>query len=326
MKSIYDEIYQSLKPRVKNSAWIVSDLQQSLPENAKHCLDITLEDFNLLGKPAEMIWYLGDSVERWDLSHLEAMTKMQIDGFGSLNIPLCYVTGNHDYDYMRYRKEELQLKAPIMPFYDAVRAKEGWHTTKTPQDLYFKVKLGDYPVYFFSDHIDNENRWLVTHSHIVYGEEFYPYTQKDADAIRQEIINENHGVITASHYCMPGGNRDSYLMSKLTPLPENVLIHFYGHSHIGDFEWGGKDAYRRIAWVDFEDIPQIDVASMENIRGSFCRSALLQIYDDDTMAVFFRNHDAHCFTEVYFPAKDKQTLTIPHEERQRIIRDHIHYV
>ncbi|MBR2223082.1 MAG: hypothetical protein IJ973_02040, partial [Christensenellaceae bacterium] len=66
--------------------------------------------------------------------------------------------------------------------------------------------------------------------------------------------------------------------------------------------------------------------SMENIRGSFCRSALLQIYDDDTMAVFFRNHDAHCFTEVYFPAKDKQTLTIPHEERQRIIRDHIHYV
>ncbi len=315
MNDIYNELYNALKPHVKHSVWVLSDLQQSHAENAKHCLDITLEDFELLNRPAEQIWYLGDSVERWDLDHLYRMTDMQVEGFGKLGIPLCYATGNHDYDYMRYHAEPSDNLT--MPFYQAVQKKEGWLTTKDPEDFYFRTELGDYAVYFLCDHISRKNEWLVTHSRIIYGADKYPYTQKDADELREKIASEKK-VITASHYAFPGGNRDSFLMSKLTPLPSNVMIHFYGHAHMGDFDWAGKDAFRRICWVDFEDIPQIDVASMENIRGAFCRSALFQIYDDDTMGIFFRNHDSHTFTEAYFPARIKQPETVSQEKRSQL--------
>ena len=87
-------------------------------------------------------------------------------------------------------------------------------------------------------------------------------------------------------------------------MPKTERIHFYGHSHIGDWVWGKKDAWRRICWVDWHDVPQIDVSSFENIRGHHCRSVLLHIYADGNMGVFFRNHDLHCFTEAYFPARE----------------------
>ena len=92
-------------------------------------------------------------------------------------------------------------------------------------------------------------------------------------------------------------------MGKLFPLPENLKIHFYGHAHIGDFVWAKKDAYRRICWTDWHDIPQINVSSYEHIRGQKCRSVFLHIYEDNSFGIFFRNHDDHEFSEVYFPAK-----------------------
>ena len=93
------------------------------------------------------------------------------------------------------------------------------------------------------------------------------------------------------------------MQSRIFPLPKNVKIHFYGHAHIGDYIYAEKDAYRRISWVDWHDIPQIEVSSFEHIRGNTCRSVLLHIYEDDTFGIFFRDHDNHIFTECYFPAK-----------------------
>lgn len=95
-------------------------------------------------------------------------------------------------------------------------------------------------------------------------------------------------------------------MRGLFPLPTNVRIHFYGHAHIGDFTWAREDAYRRISWVDWHDIPQINVSSFENVRGDASRSVLLHIHEDGGMGVFFRNHDSGEFMESYFPSRENR--------------------
>lgn len=293
-------LYEQSLLRARHKVWILSDLQQAEPENTRRCLDTGISDFERLGRPAEQIWYLGDAVEAEDSTRLRAMCALQEEAFSALEIPLCYATGNHDYDYARTHWGH----APWMPFYEMVRDHPGWHTTAHCEDFYFRTTLGSYPVYFLCDHISRENAWLVTHSRIAYGQEHYPHTSADAAALRARIAAETAPVITAAHYGFSGCNRDHALMDTLLPLPEKVRIHFYGHSHIGDWRWGQENTYRRISWVDWHDVPQIDVSSFENIRGAYCRSVFLHVYEDGTMGIFFRNHDAHCFTEAYFPAAE----------------------
>ncbi|MBQ3126319.1 MAG: metallophosphoesterase [Clostridia bacterium] len=295
-----DALWQIMRPHVKHRVWLFSDLQQSDPANARSCMETALSDFTALGWQAEQIWYLGDSVQGKDMAHLRAMAEMQEEGFGSLGIPLCYVTGNHDYDWSNANRAE----KPILPFWEKVCAHDGWRTTEDLEQIYFTHKLGRYTVFFFSDHIARDNRWLVTHGSIRYGGEHYPYTEADAEAIRAAMAAVDGPIITASHYAYHGGNRGSDLLSRLLPLPNQVRLHVYGHSHIGDFRWGAENAYRRIAWVNWHDIPQIDVSSLENIRAEFCRSVFFEIYDDDSFGLFFRDHDHRCFTEAYFPSRE----------------------
>ena len=99
-----------------------------------------------------------------------------------------------------------------------------------------------------------------------------------------------------------GGNRDTYLLGKIQPLPLKTRMHIYGHSHIGEYKCPKERIFSQIQWVDWQDIPQVDVASFENIRGSYCHSVILQIYEDDTMGLFFRNHDEHRFMSAFFPS------------------------
>lgn len=297
---MYRYLYEESLRRAVHRVWILSDIQQSDPRLTRRCLDVSLADMVSLGNPFDRIWYLGDSVEGTDMEHLLAMTDLQERRFGELGVPLCYVTGNHDYDWSNRNPGP-----PQMPFWEMVRRHPGWETTAGCEDFCFRSSLGDdYAVWFLSDHIARDGSWLVTHGHFRRGEERYPYTQADADALRARIAAEPKPVITASHYAFLGGNRESRLMSRLLPLPENVRIHFCGHAHIGDWRCAKKDAFRRISWVDWHDIPQINVSSMENVRGRFCRSVLLHIHRDGQMAVFFRNHDAGVFTEAYLPARE----------------------
>ena len=297
---MFDTLYKESLSRAAHRVWILSDLQQSLPENTRRCLNAGITDFEELGRPAEQIWYLGDAVEGADEDRLIAMCRLQEDAFASLDIPLFYATGNHDYDYCRHHRDE----PAWMPFYQMVKDHPGWHTADDCEDFYFRGQIGDYPVYFLCDHIARDNSWSVTHSHVRWGEEEYPYTNEDARALRLRMAGETRPMITCGHYGFCGCNRDHDLMDKLLPLPPNERIHFYGHSHIGDWRWGKKDTWRRICWVDWHDVPQIDVSSFENIRGEHCRSVLLHIYEDGNMGVFFRDHDRHIFTEAYFPARD----------------------
>lgn len=297
---MHQKLYELSKEKAIHTIWFISDLQQYDPILAKQFLTTAMTDYQLLGNPADLICYLGDAVESYNLTYLKEMTDMQVEAFNRLGIPICYVTGNHDYDYANHYPE----KAPCMPFYDTIRQKKNWHTTKNCDDFYFKYKLGTYTIFFLADHISPQNKWCVTHGTIRRGNEYYPYTQEDADRLRAEIAATPGPVITASHYAFLGGNRGSELISRLFPLPSNVRIHFYGHAHIGDFNWAKENTYRRIAWTDWHDIPQINVSSLENIRGNACRSVFLHIYDDGGMGIFFRNHDKRIFTESYFPSNE----------------------
>ncbi len=305
---MFNQLYELSKARAAQTVWVMSDLQQSNPENMQHCLDTAMEDYvHHLGSPAQAIWYLGDGVEGADLHHLMDMSRRQEEAFGKLEVPLYYVGGNHDFDYTaRYPEEGRE------PFMDMVRDHPGWHTTKTAQDYYFRSQLGGYEVFFFSDHAAADRRWCVTHGTLRWGNrEEYPYTMAHAQALRREMADCGKPVITCGHYAFPGGNRQSALMSKLLPLPETVRLHLYGHAHIGDIVWAARDAFRRISWVDYHDIPQVNVSSFENIRGEKCRSVLLHIYPDGQLGLFFRNHDDHTFTEAYFPAPQ------PYHERMQ---------
>lgn len=309
---MYQQLYDLCKQKAKHIVWVFSDLQQSNLENARQCIDICMEDYHLLGCPAEQIWCLGDAVQGTDLAQLYEMTKLQENAFASLGIPLYYATGNHDYDYASFSAKQ-RGAAIELPFYEMVRSHSGWFTTPDMDQPYFTGSIGNFKT-FFCDHISPDNSWLSTHNSIRYGHEVYPYGQAYWDGVRSEIAAAGDHVITAAHCAFPGGNRETEILGKIQPLPRNVRLHLYGHAHIGEYSWPKQDVFRRISWIDWQDIPQIDVASFENIRGSFCRSIILHIYEDNSLGIFFRNHDAHCFTEAYFPAKDTLETDTHHAE------------
>lgn len=298
---IYDELYDASLKKAKHKIWIFSDLQQSFPELAKRCLDISMVDFYSMGKPAEMMWYLGDAVEGANPDLLYKMTELQISAFENTKLPLCFVMGNHDLDYPNHDSQK--GKSVILPFYEAVKMHTDWYTIEDYSKWYFKVPLGNYMVYFFSDHIADDKSWIF-HREKIEGAEYYP-NHDIFEKVRAEMSSETCDIITCSHYSFSGGNRASEIMSKLLPLPYQHKIHFYGHAHIGDYAWAKENAYRRISNINWHDIPQINVSSFENIRGNTCRSVFLHIYEDNSMGIFFRNHDDHVFTECYFPAKVK---------------------
>ncbi len=293
-------LYDCSREKAKHTVWLLSDLQQEEPALTQQCLEISIRDYEAMKAPAQMIWYLGDAVERDDTDNLIKMAKLQGDAFSQYKIPLYYALGNHDMDYCnRHLREK-----PRLPFWEMVKSHEsdGWKTSASCEDIYFTAVIGDFIVYFFCDHVAADNSWCTTHGRVRRGQEFYPYTQQTADDIRKQLEQSAMQVITASHYAYPGGNRGSEMLGRLFPLPQNVKMHFYGHAHFGDFEWAGKDAYRRIAGTDWHDLRQFNVSSFENIRGVFCSSVLLHIYEDNSFGIFVRNHDEGIFTECFFPS------------------------
>ena len=290
---IYDILYRQSLARAKNKAWIFSDLQQRDPAKARECMEVGMADFAAMGSPADCIWYLGDAVEGKDLSHLFDMARMQETALEKTGLPVYFVLGNHDVEIAFARTAEWK-----MPFYEAVKRHENWRTVPSLSDWYFKVPFAGHTVYFLSDHLAPDRSWIYYQGQ-VRGD--YPYFDR-AEKLRKEIASEKCPVITCSHYSYFGGNRASEMQSRLLPLPENVKIHFYGHAHISDYRWARENACRRVSWVDWHDIPQINVSSFEHFRGSVCRSVFLHIYEDNSYGVFFRDHDRRAFTEAYFPA------------------------
>lgn len=291
-----EQLAATLHEKTRHRLWLISDLQQSIPENATLCMQTAVADFKELALPCQYIFYLGDAVEGHDREHIEEMTGMQLEALDPLGVPVVYIIGNHDFDYYQHHKEKIGRVE--LPFYDTVKKHKGWHVGEL-QDFYFVLDMEEYAVVCLPDHASLDGSWFTTHGEIHGNVSAYPYGKEEWKALSEKIKTWEKPVFTMGHYSFPGGNREARLQSRMLPLPDNVRIHFYGHAHIGDAVWAGKDCYRKISMVDWQDIVQINVASLESFRGSAIRSVFMEIYEDGTYGVLFRNHTERKWEEAY---------------------------
>ena len=93
-----EQLVGMLHEKARNRLWLISDLQQSIPENATMCMKTAVDDFKRLTLPCQYIFYLGDAVEGHDRAYIEEMTGMQFEKLDPLGVPVVYIIGNHDFD------------------------------------------------------------------------------------------------------------------------------------------------------------------------------------------------------------------------------------
>ena len=283
--------------------WILSDLQQSDPRQAERCMKIGVEDFLSLKLDVDAICYLGDTTEGCVLSHLNEMADMQVRELARVSAPIYYALGNHEFDYHRHVEG---AKGPTIPMRARVLREPQWHTTASPADWTFSADFGEIALFFLSDRCDPADpSWVPTHCGVrdvrdaaIGAHDF----DADIEAVKREMAAIDKPFFSLSHYSFPGGNRDGEgpLQAALLPLPQNLMAHFYGHAHIGDFVWAGQNALRQVSTVTGSRITQFDIASFENVRGSTVRSALLEWYGDSSYGVFFRDHVGHIWEKAFF--------------------------
>ena len=274
----------------KRRFWLISDLQQHEPDRARACMTAAVDDFLSLGLAVDAVCYLGDSTEGPDPAHLRAMADMQVEQLARVDAPVWFVTGNHEFDYHRWGGGAGSGRVTI-PMRERILREAQWHTTPSIRDWLLVADFGDLALALFSDHAAEDGSWFAVHGGASDGANRIDYPDPDAPArAREAIAALGKPVFTMAHYAFPGGNRASELMGALRPLPPNVVAHFYGHCHIGDFKWGGADCLRQISGVDGSALTQFDVASLENRRGNAVRSAVLEWRGGASFGVFFRNH------------------------------------
>ena len=293
---VIDALIEASRKHVVHRIWVVSDLQQRFPERARHCMTCAASDFVTLGMDVEAICYLGDATEGHNPDYIREMAQMQTEQFAQVNAPIYYALGNHDFDYFMHYYD--QLPRMVLPFKEVMDHQPQWHTQGDIGRLYYIVDMGDYALCLLTDHAAQDGSWYTTHGEIRGDASKYPYTEADYRACMEEVASLNKPVFTLSHYSFAGGNRAAPLFDRFLPVPPNVRLHLYGHAHIGDAVWAGKDCHRKISAVDNQPLMQVNVASLENDRGSAIRSVVLEIYDTDEIGVLFRNHSLQCWDDL----------------------------
>ena len=292
---ILDRLIAEAAGQVRHRLWVISDLQQQYPERATHCMVRAVEDFLSRRMPCEAVCDLGDAVEGHNPDFLLEMAEMQVRELAKVGAPVYYILGNHDFDYYAFHRERLTHVS--LPFWEHVCQTPGWRTQGDVRDLFFMADMGDYALCFLPDHADPAGHWYTTHGEVRGDAACYPYALADYEEAMRTVCALRKPVYTLSHYAFAGGNRAAPLFDRFLPLPENVRMHFYGHAHVGDAVWAGKDCHRKIAAVDHQPVMQINVASLENYRGSAIRSVVLEIYEGGETGVLFRNHSLRCWDD-----------------------------
>lgn len=292
-----DYLHDSLRDKVAHRAWVCSDLQQWDPEIARQNLDVIFSDYHSLKAPCEQVWNLGDSTDGRHLENQRKTIHIQAETFETLHVPIYYTFGNHDFDLM---KKSMEAGEVVVPAWEILSPRPAWHLQDDLDDFYFKGKLGNFDIYFMGDHACPKAQWVVTHGKVHGDGEKYPHSPEDYKNLQQEWAKNPNPVLIAGHYSFPGGNRESDLLKQCLPLPEKVKAVFYGHAHLGEERLLGEHNYRKIAYAEYQNIPQFDIAAMENRKGTFLRSAFLEIYGDQTIGVFFRNHELRRWEEALF--------------------------
>lgn len=295
------ELYAWSAERAVERIWTFSDLQQTMPEMAEDCLSRALADMEGVLPDITRIWYLGDAMEGREPERLAAMTAMQVEKLGRTRLPLRFIMGNHDLD------AALKCAAgppPMLPTYEAFRKVPGWRTTERFSEFYFTETMGETLVVFLSDHVAPDNAWQAT-QHGVRGEDpgAYPHTVEDYHLLRRRMAAWRGPVIVAGHYAFPGGARgapEGGLLERLLPLPDNVVLALHGHAHTGDWPYGKAKTFQRVGWIDWHDIPQANISSLDRTRGSQTRSAVLHLHADGGMGLFFRDHEDGVWSDVFW--------------------------
>ena len=286
-----------LRP-ARRRLWIISDLQQSDPANARRCMHAGVDDFLSLRLPVDAVCYLGDATESAVLPHLREMADMQVEALARVDAPVWYVMGNHEFDYHRWG--DRRGGGVTIPMRERILREPQWRTTPSVRDWLLVADLGDLALAMFSDHAAPDGAWFCVHGGASDGRDRIDYPDPGAaERAREAIAALGKPVFTMSHYAFPGGNRASDLMGLVRPLPPNVVAHFYGHCHIGDFKWGGEDCLRQISGIDGSALTQFDVASLENRRGNAVRSAVVEWYGGASYGVFFRDHTARRWEKAF---------------------------
>ena len=229
-----------LRP-ARRRLWVISDLQQRDPANARRCMHAGVEDFLSLRLPVDAVCYLGDTTEGTDPAHLREMADMQVEALARVDAPVWYAMGNHEFDFHRWGGE---LGRVTIPMRERVLRERQWHTTPSVRDWLLVADFGDVALALFSDHAAPDGSWFCVHGGASDGENRIDYPDPGAaDRARAAIAALGKPVFTMSHYAFPGGNRASELMGRLRPLPPNVVAHLYGP----DFGRGRlrRDAVRR---------------------------------------------------------------------------------
>jgi len=311
-QSLIQQLQSNTGQRVLHRVWIMSDLQQDEFENARVCLTQATEDFRSLELECDQIWYLGDAVQGSNRDILQQMISLQIELLTPFNIPLKFACGNHDFDpYWAQIERGSPLgegeKLSVLS-YQQFSDVPGWRSSEKISDLYYKDTLGAYTLFFFPDHADERCAWIAAGGEVHGDASAYPHDEAAYLAVRDLIENTPGPVITAGHTSFSGGLRGSALLSRMLPLPSNVRAHFYGHSHIGEAFYGGPACFRKLSTVDTQNIPQFDVAALENYRADAIRSTLLEIYEDGSFGVLFREHCNRRWSDAYFIANNESTI------------------
>jgi len=294
------DLYQQSHETAAHRIWVFSDLQQSDPALAESCLDLALVDMRRVGMAFSHLWYLGDATEGRDPKRTLRMTAMQVEKLGALDIPLRFVMGNHDLDLTTQQPSGI---SPVLTTYDTFRRVPGWRTTDSPTDFAFTEVYGDVLVVFLSDHVSPENRWFATQQELrgeFPGE--HPHGLEAYQALRRQMAEWPGPVLIAGHYAFPGGARgtpEGGPQERLLPLPENVKLILHGHSHLGDWKWGKEKASHRLSGVNWHRVHQANISSLDRRRGSQTRSAVLHLQPGGGVALFFRDHEDGCWSDVF---------------------------
>ncbi|TVR45426.1 MAG: hypothetical protein EA402_04460, partial [Planctomycetota bacterium] len=293
---MFDTLITAQKPLLR--VWAIADLQQGMPSMIEECLRYGVEDIAALDLGLDAIWYLGDATEGKRSAVVNESVAIQQQLLGSLQVPVRFIMGNHDLDCARNQSPG---EAPILPMWQAVAQDPQWRTTDTPQDFFFLEEHGPWLVVFLSDHIAADCSWLVSWNDIL-GQhpERYPHHHSAWQALRTRIAAWDGPVILAGHYAFPGGTRGGNLDSlhaRLMPFSPNVGLVLHGHAHLGDFAYGHEQCYRRMSYVDYHDLAQVNVSSLDRTRGSQSRSAIIDLHADHSISIWFRDHEDRCWTD-----------------------------
>ncbi len=238
-------------------------------------------------------WCLGDALCGGEEAALEEVAAASIQQLARLDVPVCYVMGNHEMDLKRRHNLDRY------PLYERARDHAQWHTMPTLSDFYFARRCFNTLVIFMGDHAAADGQWWTSHGRIEDDAEAYPHTPPQYRALRDRIAAHQGPVLTVSHYAYPGGQRPSELMRRLLPLPGNVCLHMYGHAHIGDLVHNKEKPWQRDNPVENQALRQFNISALETRRSPGSHSAILEFGPQGPTRLRIRCHLERRWTETF---------------------------